>query len=136
MAERIDRQFAKVNDWGIKMAVQLIADLYDCSEMIDDMEAVREAAHKAIGYVGAQIVEECIHKFEPIGITYFAIISTSHFSIHTWPEYQYAAIDIFSCRDEVADGIAQVLKDLFGSGNIRVQTIQRDISGHSASGRS
>lgn len=136
MAERTDRQFAKVNDWGIKMAVQLIADLYDCSEMIDDTEAVREAAHKAIGYVGAQIVEECIHKFDPIGITYFAIISTSHFSIHTWPENQYAAIDIFSCRDEVADGIAQVLKDLFGAGNIRIQTIQRDIGGHSASGRS
>lgn len=118
------------------MAVQLIADLYDCSEMIDDIEAVREAAHKAIGYVGAQIVEECIHKFEPIGVTYFAIISTSHFSIHTWPENQYVAIDIFSCRDEVADGIAQVLKDLFGAGNIQVQTIQRDIGAHSASGRS
>lgn len=109
------------------MAIQLIADLYDCSEMIDDTEAVRESAHKAIGYVGAHIVEECIHKFEPIGITYFAIISTSHFSIHTWPEYQYAAIDIFSCRDEVADGIAQVLKNLFGAGRIRIQTIQRNI---------
>ncbi|MDE7112805.1 MAG: adenosylmethionine decarboxylase [Acetatifactor sp.] len=109
------------------MAIQIIADLYDCSEIIDDTEAVREAACKAIEYVGAHIVEECIHKFEPIGITYFAIISTSHFSIHTWPEYQYAAIDIFSCKDEVADGIAQVLKDLFGSGRIRIQTIQRDI---------
>ncbi|MDE6014882.1 MAG: adenosylmethionine decarboxylase [Acetatifactor sp.] len=109
------------------MAIQIIADLYDCSEIIDDTEAVREAACKAIEYVGAHIVEECIHKFEPIGITYFAIISTSHFSIHTWPEYHYAAIDIFSCKDEVADGIAQVLKDLFGSGRIRIQTIQRDI---------
>lgn len=109
------------------MAIQLIADLYDCSEIIDDTEAVKEAAHKAIGYVGAHIVEECIHKFEPIGLTYFAIISTSHFSIHTWPEYRYAAIDIFSCKDEVADGIAQILKDLFGAGRIRLQTIQRDI---------
>lgn len=117
------------------MAIQLIADLYDCSEIIDDTEAVREAAHKAIGYVGADIVEECIHKFEPIGITYFAVISTSHFSIHTWPEYRYAAIDIFSCRDEVADGMAQMLKDLFGAGRIRIQTIQRDIGGPSAPGR-
>lgn len=117
-----------------KMAIQLIADLYDCSEIIDDTEAVREAAHKAIEYVGAQIVDECIHEFEPIGITYFAIISTSHFSIHTWPEYRYAAIDIFSCRDEVADGIAQVLKDLFGAGSIRLQTLQRNIGGSSPSG--
>lgn len=109
------------------MAIQIIADLYDCSEIIDDTEAVREAARKAIEYVGAHVVEECIHKFEPIGITYFAIISTSHFSIHTWPEYQYAAVDIFSCKDEVADGIAQVLKDLFGAGRIRIQTVQRNI---------
>lgn len=108
------------------MAIQIIADLYDCSGIIDDTEEVRKAARKAIEYVGAHIVEECIHKFEPIGITYFAIISTSHFSIHTWPEYQYAAIDIFSCKDEVADGIAQVLKDLFGSGHIRIQTVQRN----------
>ena len=97
--------------------------------LIDDMGAVTEAAHKAIGYVGANIVEECIHKFEPVGITYFAVISTSHFSIHTWPEYRYAAVDIFSCRDDVADGIAQVLKDLFDSGRVRIQAIQRDIRG-------
>ncbi|MCI7322164.1 MAG: adenosylmethionine decarboxylase [Lachnospiraceae bacterium] len=109
------------------MAVQLIADLYDCSEMIDDTEAVKEAAHQAIQYVGAQMVEECVHKFEPVGVTYFAVISTSHFSVHTWPEYGYAAVDIFSCSDEVVDGIAQVLKDLFGAGRIEIRPIQRDI---------
>ena len=117
-----------------KMAIQIIADLYDCSMLIDDMGAVTEAAHKAIEYVGANIVEECIHKFEPVGITYFAVISTSHFSIHTWPEYRYAAVDIFSCRDDVADGIAQMLKDLFGSGRVRIQTIQRDIKGEEGGG--
>ena len=80
------------------MAIQLIADLYDCAEIIDDTEAIKKAAHKAIEFVGAEIVEECIHKFEPVGVTYFAIISTSHFSIHTWPEYRYAAIDIFPAK--------------------------------------
>ena len=54
------------------MAVQLIADLYGCSEIINDTEAIKRAAHRAIEYVGADIVEECIHKFEPIGGTYFA----------------------------------------------------------------
>lgn len=109
------------------MAIQLIADLYNCSEMIDDIGAIKEAAHQAIAFVGAQIVEECTHKFEPIGVTYFAVISTSHFSIHTWPEYRYAAVDIFSCKDEVVDGIAQVLKDLFGAGHVELRMIRRDI---------
>ena len=49
------------------MAVQLIADLYGCSEIINDTEAIKRTAHRAIEYVGADIVEECIHKFEPIG---------------------------------------------------------------------
>lgn len=109
------------------MAIQLIADLYGCSQVIDDETAIREAAHKAIAYVGAQIVEECIHKFEPIGVTYFAVISTSHFSIHTWPEYGYAAVDIFSCHDEVVDGISQILRELFEAEEIKFRSIERDI---------
>lgn len=112
------------------MAIQLIADLYDCTEIIDDTKAIKEAAHKAIEFVGAEIVEECIHKFEPVGVTYFAIISTSHFSIHTWTEYRYAAIDIFSCKDEVVDGIAQVLKELFGAKQIVFRSVERNIGSH------
>lgn len=109
------------------MAVQLIADLYGCTDKINDMAAIKEAAHSAIEYVGANIVEECIHKFEPIGVTYFAVISTSHFSIHTWPEYGYAAIDIFSCKDEVVDGIAEKLQELFGATKIELRSVEREI---------
>lgn len=110
------------------MAVQLIADLYGCSQKIDDVEAVKNAAHKAIEFVDAQIVEECLHEFEPIGVTYFAVISTSHFSIHTWPEYGYAAIDIFSCRDEVVEGISEKLKELFEAERIELHLVERKIN--------
>ena len=110
------------------MTVQLIADLYGCSQMIDDVEAVKKAAHMAIEFVGAQIVEECVHEFEPIGVTYFAVISTSHFSIHTWPEYGYAAIDIFSCKDEVVDGISEKLKELFEAERIELHLVERKIN--------
>ena len=110
------------------MAVQLIADLYGCSEIINDTEAIKRAAHRAIEYVGADIVEECIHKFEPIGVTYFAVICTSHFSVHTWPEYGYAAVDIFSCTDEVVEGITEILKTLFGAEKIVMRSVQREIA--------
>ena len=110
------------------MAKQLVADLYGCGEIIDDPDAIREAAHKAIEYVGAEIVEECIHEFEPIGVTYFAVITTSHFSVHTWPEYGYAAIDIFSCTDTVVDGIAEKLRELFKAKKLKIKVIERDIS--------
>lgn len=109
------------------MAVQICADLYGCSNILDDIEAIKKAAHIAIDYVGANIVEECVHKFEPIGITYFAVISTSHFSIHTWPEYGYAAIDIFSCEDKIVDGITQKLKELFSASSITINNIHRKV---------
>ena len=110
------------------MAKQVIADLYGCGPIIDDVAAVRGAAHEAIAYVGAEIVEECVHKFEPVGITYFAVITTSHFSIHTWPEYGYAAVDIFSCADKVVEGVQEKLKELFQAKEIRVHEIERVIS--------
>ena len=40
------------------MAVQLIADLYGCNDIVDDIEEIKKAAHTAIEYVGANIVEE------------------------------------------------------------------------------
>ena len=110
------------------MAKQLVADLYGCGDIIDDPEGIKEAARKAIKYVGADIVEECIHEFEPIGVTYFAVITTSHFSVHTWPEYGYVAIDIFSCTDTVVDGIAEKLRELFQANEIKTKVIERDIS--------
>lgn len=110
------------------MAVQLIADLYGC-DITDDVNEIKKAAHIAIEYVGATIVEECVHKFEPIGVTYFAVISTSHFSIHTWPEYGYVAVDIFSCSDAVVDGISRKLKEVFGAKEIKLQSVTREVEG-------
>ena len=110
------------------MAKQLVLGLYGCGEVIDDPEAIREIAHKAIQYVGAEIVEECVHEFEPIGVTYFAVITTSHFSVHTWPEYGYAAVDIFSCTDTVLEGIREMLQELFEAKEVKLRSIERDIT--------
>ncbi|MBR3645732.1 MAG: adenosylmethionine decarboxylase [Lachnospiraceae bacterium] len=110
------------------MAKQLVVDLYGCGSILNDMDAIKSAAHEAIDYVGATIVEECCHQFEPIGITYFAVISTSHFSVHTWPEYGYAAIDVFTCTDAVAEGITAKLQELFGAKEVKTQLFERKIN--------
>ena len=46
---------------------------------------------------GATIVDRSFHKFEPRGVTGIIAIAESHLCIHTWPEYAYAAVDIFTC---------------------------------------
>ncbi len=111
------------------MAKQLVVDLYGCGKVINDPASIQEIAHQAITYVGAQIVEECIHEFQPIGVTYFAVITTSHFSIHTWPEYGYAAVDVFSCSDTVAEGVAEILQKLFGAKTAKLTLVERNITG-------
>ncbi len=112
------------------MAQQLCVDLYQCNkDIIDDLEAVKRIAHEIINDINAGIVEECFHKFEPIGITYIAVITTSHFSVHTWPEYGYAAVDIFSCDDELPEILAEKLKTAFGAQRQVTNKIMRDIEG-------
>lgn len=61
-------------------ARQLIADMYGCcSSVLNDPDTLKETAHQAVRMIGAEIVEECVHRFSPVGITYFAVITTSHF---------------------------------------------------------
>lgn len=110
------------------MASQLFVDLYDCDEkIIDDLESIRKIARDAIQSIGAEIVEECSHKFQPIGVTYIAVISTSHFSIHTWPENRYVAVDIFSCKEELPELLAEQLKLAFHAGYVKIRHIERKI---------
>nr|MBP3598483.1 adenosylmethionine decarboxylase [Eubacterium sp.] len=110
------------------MASQLFVDLYDCdAAVLDDLERVKMIAREAIRDIQAEIVEECVHKFEPIGITYIAVITTSHFSIHTWPEHNYAAIDIFSCSEQVPEQIAHQLEKAFGAKRRVVREFEREI---------
>ncbi len=110
------------------MASQLFVDLYGCDEqLLNNEEEMRSIARQVVSEIGAEIVDECVHTFEPIGITYFAVITTSHFSIHTWPEYGYAAVDVFSCGESVADRISDRLKELFKAADIRVGRCERVI---------
>ncbi len=113
-----------------KVALQLIVDLYECDPaLLDDTELVQKAAREAVHSIGAEIVEECMHKFTPIGISYIAVISASHFSIHTWPEYGYAAVDVFSCSDDVPRAVADALCAAFCSGKHVVRAVERSLKG-------
>ena len=47
---------------------------------------------------GATLINTMFHQFSPHGVTGIALIQESHFSIHTWPENNYAAVDFFTCN--------------------------------------
>ena len=52
-------------------ARQLIADMYGCSSgILNDPEIIKNTARRAVEMIGAEIVEESLHRFAPVGITY------------------------------------------------------------------
>lgn len=112
------------------MACQLMLDFHGCDcEIIDNPDKIKEIARQAIHAIHAEIVEECSHRFLPIGVTYIAVITTSHFSIHTWPEYGYAAVDIFSCDAQVPKDICNFLQKAFKAQKVQMRQFERDLEG-------
>ena len=80
----------------------LIVELADCNRSILNNQLLLEEYFKeAVRRSGATIVESVFHQYNPQGISGVIVIAESHISIHTWPEYGYAAVDFFTCGDSV-----------------------------------
>jgi len=65
------------------------------------VDAVKDILVGAARACGATIVDVAFHEFNPFGVSGVVVIAESHLSIHTWPEYRYAAVDIFTCGDVI-----------------------------------
>lgn len=68
-----------------------------CSEIISSVSKVEEILVKAAEVAGVQIWSISFHRFQPHGVSGVVVISESHLSVHTWPEYGYVALDIYTC---------------------------------------
>jgi S-adenosylmethionine decarboxylase len=107
----------------------LIVEMYDCdSEIINDPRSVERALVKAVEISGARMVQSVIHEFNPHGVSGVVVIEESHFSVHTWPEYGYCALDIFTCGNEIDYYSAlYYLKETFKAKNFSVSELKRGI---------
>jgi len=82
------------------LGTHLLLELRECNpEVLKDLGKVKDAMVTAAIEAKATVVEVAFHEFNPFGISGMVIIAESHLSIHTWPEYGYAAVDIFTCGD-------------------------------------
>ncbi len=76
----------------------LLLELKECNpRLLNDLDHIRNSLLRAAEDLGAHVVGESFHQFSPQGVTGILSIAESHISIHTWPEYGYAAADIFTC---------------------------------------
>lgn len=111
------------------LGTHLLVELRDCNaETLKDLSAVKEALVAAAKEAKATIIDVSFHEFNPFGISGMVVIAESHLSIHTWPEYSYAAVDIFTCGDTIKPEIAaQYLIALFESRNPSLVEVKRGI---------
>ena len=107
----------------------LLLELKGCDkEVLNNIDFLKEALLAAAGEAKATVLGESFHKFNPHGVSGVVMIAESHLVIHTWPEYGYAAADIFTCGDSVQpEKAAETLVEKLGSKDHSVIEMQRGI---------
>ncbi len=106
---------------------QIVAEFYDCDrDRLDNVEFIEQAMIDAAQIAGATIVSRAFHHFSPHGVSGAVIIAESHLAVHTWPEYGYAAVDLFTCGDGILAAAAfDHLRAMFVAGQISTMEIRR-----------
>lgn len=80
----------------------IILELWGCDpKILNSEETMTEMLLKGVEASQSTLLKINMHKFSPQGVTGVAVLAESHISIHTWPEYGYAALDVFTCGDDV-----------------------------------
>jgi S-adenosylmethionine decarboxylase proenzyme len=107
---------------------QLLVELYNCSADLNDEVLLQNILSEAAVKAGSKIVNRFIHKFKPVGVSVFLILAETHISIHTWPEYGYAALDIFVCgKGKDPSAAWEVIKERIKPSTFEVKEISRSI---------
>ncbi len=89
------------------LGTHLLVELRDCNkQLLNDLEKTKEFMVSAAKEAKATVIGAHFHEFSPHGISGVVIIAESHLSIHTWPEYGYAAVDVFTCGDVLQPSVA------------------------------
>jgi S-adenosylmethionine decarboxylase proenzyme len=107
----------------------IILEMWDANNT-NSPEAIRSALTEACDAGNLRLLRVLIHQFEPFGISGIAMIAESHITIHTWPEYAFIAVDIYSSnRDADVSKVAQAMKAAFSPGQVNQVEIQRGKGG-------
>lgn len=106
-----------------------LVELYDCDEaLLNDPQKVEFLLLDAARKSKATIIESCLHHFAPHGVSGVVVIAESHLTIHTWPEYGYAAFDIFSCGKEMLPQTAtDYITKAFNAKRVVIEKVERGV---------
>ena len=110
------------------VGIHLLINLYDIrnEDLLCYLWKGRQVLNDIIITLDLHVVNEAGHQFDPYGYTNAYVLSESHLTIHTYPEYRSAYIDIFCCNPAFNPNMAiRELKRAFQTENITSQIIRR-----------
>jgi S-adenosylmethionine decarboxylase len=109
------------------LGCHLIVDYFKCPlKLLNDISRIERFMKDAVVHAGATIVSSSFKRFEPFGVSGIVIIAESHLSIHTWPEYGYAAVDLFTCGQTVNPWKAhEYLQEKLGTTVFKARELKR-----------
>lgn len=112
-------------DGKVFAGTHIIIDLWDASKL-DQLPVMEQAFRDVIKACGATLLHIHMHHFSPNGgISGVAVLAESHISVHTWPEANYAAFDVFMCGDAEPHKATEILRNAFEPSRVDIREILR-----------
>lgn len=107
---------------GVRCAgTHLIVDLWG-AERLDDLAHIDATLRQCVAAAEATLLHIHLHHFTPNqGVSGVAVLAESHISIHTWPEHDYAALDVFMCGGAKPHEAIEVLRQAFRPERLAVE---------------
>lgn len=122
-----------------RMGTHALADCWGCRpEALLSADELADALVAAAETAGATMLEVRTHRFGPLsgdaagGLTVFAVLAESHASVHTYPEFAFAAVDVFTCGTR-CDPFAAInaLTNFLAPDDISMRVVARGSPGRS-----
>ncbi len=110
-----------------RLGLHTMVEYVDCdSELLSSAKTIEPIMLEAVSLCGAQYIDHKLQQFEPQGASGIVLIAESHLSFHSWPEYGYLALDIFTCNPSMTPdkGISHIAEAV-GAGDTRVRRFDR-----------
>ena len=107
---------------------ELLIDLYKCEEDLNNETAILSLITEAAKVAGAHVLQASVHRFSPIGCSVVVILKETHISLHTWPEFGFAALDIFLCGESLDPYVAwEHIKEALKPQTFELKELPREI---------
>lgn len=106
----------------------LLIEFRGCTgSVLNDCAALQTLMERAVEAAQATIVNSVFHRFAPQGVTGVVVVEESHFSVHTWPEHGYVAVDVFTCGECRPERAREVLREGLAAASTEWMLIERGL---------